>query len=342
MHIPFGLMHDLVQETRLGRRKLFKWGVVDVLERCPERLDCVTRSPEGAEHRCTLWDDCGGRAKEVPPPGGHVFIADAAAQKRRVSLRAWKSEMVCDQPTREGSVIPEFDPAVHVRAFTARSGIIDCPSLKGQRLRILKTVGGMDFGIRSPTVMLWGVLDERGSVWICDELIRTDTLIDDIARSIVQGNNFACAQRGLEPWPKPDWIGIDPAGRARCLVARMSAMEVLESHGLKARATPMAIQAGVAMLCARFFPADRTGPRLFVHERCTGLIESILRYHYKSEDQSDLTAAKDGYDHAVDALRYMLVHLDSGHELVQGKYVDESGGEDRGAALPSVRVLPVL
>ena len=321
MHLPFGLMHDLVQECRLGRRRLFKWGVVDVLEHCPDRLACVSRDERGVERRCALWEECGGRAKEVPAPGGHVYIADAAAQKRRVSLRAWRSEMVCERPTRTGAVIPEFDPALHVRPFALREGRIEWE--EGGTLharRVARMLGGVDFGVRSPTVVLFVAQDEEGVLWVCDEIVRTDSMLDDLARATADGNAAACAQRQLPPWPKPNWVGVDPAGRARCLVARMSAVEVLESHGLEVRATPLPIQTGIAMLSSRLFPADRAGPRLFVHERCVRLVESLLRYHYRSDDAHDLTAAKDGHDHAVDALRYLIVHVDAGPPLTLGRY----------------------
>ncbi len=321
MHLPFGLMHDLVLECRLGRRRLFKWGVVDVLERCPDRLACVVKDERGMERRCALWDECGGRAKEVPAPGGHVYIADAAAQKRRVSLRAWRSEMVCERPTRTGAVIPEFDPALHVRPFAIREGRVEWSEGDAVRARrIVRMLGGVDFGVRSPTVVLFVAQDDEGVLWVCDEIVRTDSMLDDLARATADGNAAACAQRGLPPWPTPAWIGVDPAGRARCLVARMSAVEVLESHGLEVRATPLPIQTGIAMLSSRLFPADRAGPRLFVHERCTRLIESLLRYHYRSDDAHDLTAAKDGHDHAVDALRYLVVHVDGGPPLTLGRY----------------------
>jgi hypothetical protein len=257
----------------------------------------------------------------VPAPGGHVYIADAAAQKRRVSLRAWRSEMVCERPTRTGAVIPEFDPALHVRPFALREGRIEWE--EGGTLharRVARMLGGVDFGVRSPTVVLFVAQDEDGVLWVCDEIVRTDSMLDDLARATADGNAAACAQRQLHPWPKPNWVGVDPAGRARCLVARMSAVEVLESHGLEVRATPLPIQTGIAMLSSRLFPADRAGPRLFVHERCVRLVESLLRYHYRSDDAHDLTAAKDGHDHAVDALRYLIVHVDAGPPLTLGRY----------------------
>jgi hypothetical protein len=321
MHLPFGLMHDLVRECREGRRTLFRWGVIDVLEKCPDRHECATRDASGAEQRCTLWDDCGGRAKQVPEPGGHVYIADAVAQKRRVSLRAWKSEMACEQPSREGAVIPEFDPATHVREFEVREGIVEwMEEGRAERRRVRRMLAGMDFGVRSPTVVLFVAEDEEGAMWVCDELIRTDALLDDLAKIVAGGNAHACAARGLPPWPAPEWIGADPAGRARCLVARMSARDVLESHGLVVRATPLPIQTGISVVSARFFPADGSGPRLFVHRRCAGLIESLQRYHYRSDRRHDLTAAKDGHDHAVDALRYLLVQVDGGLPLEQRRY----------------------
>ena len=52
MHRPRGLMASL---TRAGNgRRVFRWGFVDVLERCPQERACAA---------CPLWDECAGRAK---------------------------------------------------------------------------------------------------------------------------------------------------------------------------------------------------------------------------------------------------------------------------------------
>ena len=85
-------------------RVLFKWGVIDALEKCGPRHACVT---------CPLHVECGGRAK-LREIGGHMTIADALVLKRRSSRSTWESEMLCREPSREGCVYPEFSRATHV------------------------------------------------------------------------------------------------------------------------------------------------------------------------------------------------------------------------------------
>ena len=65
MHVPHGVMHRLVQEARGGARALFRWGVVDVLESCPEGHRCAG---PGDEPRCGLllsFLDARGRAGDI-------------------------------------------------------------------------------------------------------------------------------------------------------------------------------------------------------------------------------------------------------------------------------------
>ncbi len=40
------------------------------------------------------------------------------------------------------------------------------------------------------------------------------------------------------------------------------------------------------------------------------LIESLERYHFPEDNPHSLEPVKDGADHAVDALRYLVVNLD--------------------------------
>jgi hypothetical protein len=46
MHITHGVMHDLLDECKAGTRTLFRWGVVDALERCGDEHSCEPRAPE--------------------------------------------------------------------------------------------------------------------------------------------------------------------------------------------------------------------------------------------------------------------------------------------------------
>ncbi|MEO1512433.1 MAG: hypothetical protein AAFU70_10190, partial [Planctomycetota bacterium] len=176
MHVPYGLMYRLVREastmgpgTRhsgLGEtqadaasggpngksqvpdpspsspgRRLFKWGVVDVLGACDEAHECES---------CELQTECDGRAKARDAGGhapGHLPVRDAIDLKRRVGEATWAAEMLGARPRRTDCVLPEFDPKTHVAGAlpTERSG--------------WAWIAGMDFGVRAPTVVLFAGVD---------------------------------------------------------------------------------------------------------------------------------------------------------------------------------------
>lgn len=341
MHIPHGVMFNIVQEAGEGRRKLFRWGVVDVLGPCEEARACRAGSCRVADGRpagddpggagpdiplpqlseglpagradasgedvrpardCPLLADCGGRAKarEGNAEGvgvGHVSIDDAAAMKARVGPAAWESEMLCLRPTRESAVLPEFDARVHV--------VDELPWAVGDDG--LVWYGGMDFGMRAPTVVLWAAVDGEGVVWVVDEYSRAGALLDE-----------HIAAMKARPWPRPRWIGVDPAGAARSEQTGRSAVDVLRRAGFLVKHARGGVTAGLGLLRARLRPASETGPRMFIHGRCRVLIESLERYHYPDDAPGDVNPKKDGPDHAVDALRYLVLNLDRrGGELKQ-------------------------
>jgi phage terminase large subunit len=60
--------------------------------------------------------------------------------------------------------------------------------------------------------------------------------------------------------------------------------------------------------------------RLMVHARCVHLIESLETYRYPADRPEALTPVKDGSDHAVDALRYLVANLDRAYETKYGRY----------------------
>jgi hypothetical protein len=319
MHVPHGLMHRMIAEAREGKRRLFKWGVVDVLERCGEGRACGVKTGEqGSVNRdqgedvtteharvslpvlnaekpaaCGLWEECQGRAKARAGNGtgagvGHVGIDDAIRMKGRVSRAVWEAEMLCLRPRRDDSVLPEFDPKIHVVAHapTDEDGV--------------RWVGGMDFGYRSPAVVLWGLVDSGGRLWIVDERIRKGQTTSEHSAAIHKA-----------AWPKLAWLGVDPAGNSVSEQTGKSPVSVLRELGHTVRSARCPVARGLEMVRARLRPAsEELAPRLFVHERCAGLIESLERYHYPENDPESMEPVKDGFDHAVDALRYLVQNLD--------------------------------
>ncbi len=280
---PFGIMWDLVGQTTGGNasRRLFRWGVVDCLEHCTPKHECDT---------CVLEAECAGRAKaRRAAHAGHLRVEDALAMKARVSQAVWESEMLCLRPRRDDAVLPEFDEAVHV----VRSEEVPA---RGAWL------AGMDFGHRSPTVILWAHLDETGTLRVMHEQARAGVLMEGHVDAILAGAR-----------PRPAWIGVDPAGNATNDQTGLSNVNLLRRAGLAVRSRQSGRMDGLALVRARLRPA--AGPaRLFIHARCGTLIESLRRYHFPEDRPESLEPVKDGHDHAVDALRYLVLNLDRPYE----------------------------
>lgn len=287
MHRAHGLMRDVVEQAGEGSRRLFKWGVVDVLDHCGQQYEC-----EG----CPLWNECQGSAKSEERPAGHLSIADAISLKGRVSLSTWDAEMRCERPKSDDAVLPEFDQAVHVRAM---------PDIEEDWPWVL----GMDFGYRSPTVIVWGVLSPDGVLHIVRERVASRCLLGEHVDAMLEDERC-----------QPAWIGIDPAGWQGNAQTGLSDAQQIQRAGLTVRARRTTIRAGLDLLRARLRPA--TGePTLYISPDCPHLIESLERYHYDMQRPMSEEPAKDGPDHAVDALRYLVTNLDRPGALKAGSYL---------------------
>ncbi len=342
MHVPHGLMQTLVEECAIGKRRLFKWGVLDVLGVCEaERVCQATDAVTGESGACPLFEECQGKAKARAGNAsgvgvGHVTIDDAIAMKGRVSRATWESEMLCLRPSRTDAVLPEFEIARHVVAWTdwdelghptdrdeehhaphpASPQAARPPSPpRGEGASGDLWVAGMDFGFRGLTVVLWGVVRD-GCLWI----VRERAISGQVLRTHVEA---------LRAWrPSVAWVGIDPAGNAINEQTGVSAGQVLRGAGLAVRDRRMGVQDGLELVRARLAPADHGMVKLKVHARCRRLIESLSRYHYPSERPDSSEPVKDGFDHAVDALRYLVVNLDRPYKAESGSSLK---GEARGA-----------
>ncbi|QNN23018.1 hypothetical protein HED60_12315 [Planctomycetales bacterium ZRK34] len=298
MHRPFGLMHELIEgaggadpddspgsSSGLdgGGWKVFGWCALDVMRRCEVERVC---------ERCGLWEACGGRAKTTR---GFVAVSDVLDQQRRSGREQFASEMLCRRPSRSDAVFAEFDPAVHVRAVEADEA--------------LTWVGGMDFGLRDPLVMLWAQLRPMADGHVCveviDEYVQTETIVDRHLEAI-----------GRRPWPRPRWLGVDPAGNQRESQTGRSTIDLLKAAGYTVRSRCSTIAEGLTLLRRRIAPAA-ADVQLVIHPRCGRLIESMASYHFDPQRPRDHTPVKDGHDHAVDALRYMVMNMPGGAGAVK-------------------------
>lgn len=313
MHRPFGLMSKLVDpgisgEVIGGRSgalsspagnsaahglKVFKWNAMDVIGRCPPAIAC-----DG----CVLWADCGGRAKGA---SGFVPAEDLIAQRRRTSDLTWSAEMLCERPTVRAAVYPAFDPRPGGPHVTERPAWETAATAVGG----VDWVGGMDFGVRSPHVMLWAKVEsghgrlDMVRVHVVDEYIVSDLTLD----RHVEAMGDRAERRGWPGAKRLAWVGVDPAGHARNAHSGSTDIAVLRGAGYRVRSARSRIASGIEIVRRRL---DRG--TLTVHPRCGGLIRALQGYRFDPERQRRDEPMKDGPDHACDALRYLLVNLEMG------------------------------
>jgi hypothetical protein len=274
--------------------------VVDSLERCDPTRECAV---------CPLHEECGGRAKDLTREPGHITVDDAIALKSRVDVATWRSEMLCIRPSTRHAVYPEFDPSRHV----VKPGD---PRLSQRR--IIAWYGAMDFGIRAESVVLLVSEDEEGVLVVEHEHAASDQpvtaqverlrrwLDDGLARVCEDSPLVRAAAGGLVH------IAIDPAGNNRSDQTGEPNAALLRRAGWKVATPNRSIEAGLRLVRRRFAPADAVQPpRLLVHSRCRRLIECLLRYRYPERDLAATTPEKGDFDHACDALRYLVMSVDA-------------------------------
>lgn len=301
MHYRTGLMRRLVDEARgVGRddeptptrrpttgRRLMEWCVLDVMARCdPAHHDC---------NECPLATPCGGRARRFM---GFHGVADVLAQRQRTGRDIFDVEMLCLSHTpRADRVYVQFDPAVHVRPLALDPG--------------MQWVCGMDPGYAGSTVVLWAQVRLSGrrdyTVHVLDELRTQGLFIPQITPLMAD-----------KPWPVPQWLGVDPAGRANS-VNGLNAVDQLRDAGYNVRTLSTRIGQGVDLIRQLLRPAQGP-PRLLIDPRCKHLVRAMAEYHYDDRNPNDTNPVKDGHDHAADALRYMLVNLFNGGDVEVAGY----------------------
>ena len=196
--------------------------------------------------------------------------------------------MLCEKPRRDDCVLPEFDTDTHV--------IDTDPDPADESLC---WIGGMDFGYRSPTVVLWACLSPNGTLHVIDERVKAGVVLEEHINAIKDA-----------PWPALDWIAVDPAGAQHSLQTGTTDIKQMQSAGLHIKHRRFGVLDGLALVRARLSPADGSTPSLLIHRRCKRLIESLDKYHFDATRPYSNEPVKDGPDHAVDALRYLVVCLD--------------------------------
>lgn len=297
MHAVGGLMSEL---TDSEDRRLYSWNAMDVVARCPPTFKCGG---------CKVWNDCLGRAKQAD---GHLPVQDLIDQRARLGDGLWDAEMMCKRPITHSAVYPKFDPELFVEDaepwYKQRDYHLPAKDMpKGWGV----WYGGMDFGLRNDTAILWAWAARRGPdeiLHIAGEYIAKERIVSD---NLAAANAMA-RKHGLPELARLDALSVDPAGTQRSSQTGRSEVDVLRRSGCTVRTPRAPVRLGIEAVLRRMDHG-----LLRIHPRCTGLILALQQYRYNPKRPNDENPLKEGSDHACDALRYLILSFDRGLDRVR-------------------------
>jgi len=152
--------------------------------------------------------------------------------------------------------------------------------------------GGMDWGFHNPFAALGATLDHDDILWVYFERYGGQQALSQHAQFLLKDDRL--------------WFG-DPAGADQIAEMRRAGFRIVPCvhKGTKP------LMSGIDQVSERI----RTG-RLRVSDRCVNLIEESLNYAYDPDKTKEEPI--DAFNHALGALRYMIVGMDRGR-AVQAK-----------------------
>ncbi|OGV54580.1 MAG: hypothetical protein A2X49_11230 [Lentisphaerae bacterium GWF2_52_8] len=179
----------------------------------------------------------------------------------------------------DGAVYDEFNEDMHVIA----------PFEIAQDWRRVRAI---DFGFTNPFVCLWGALDHDGRLYLYREHYQAGVRVSVHAKTLGE----LTGQERIE-WSVADH---DAGERAE-----------LESAGIRTSCASKNVREGIQAVKRMLAPAGDGKPRLFFFDTLKNLLSEIGEYSWGPA--SDASNAKEEprkfNDHAMDALRYMVMSI---------------------------------
>lgn len=159
------------------------------------------------------------------------------------------------------------------------------------------TAGGLDFGFHNPLAAVWGHVTSDDVLWITGCRYVRQATIPIHAEAIPKGVRWWC----------------DPAQPESIAQLRAHGHDAIPCVHRPVRGATgeqkKPVLAGIDMVSERI----RIGRLRIVRSACLPLIRELSLYHYDTAKQLEEPVKED--DHAVDALRYLVVGLDRNREV---------------------------
>jgi len=227
--------------------------------------------------------DIWGRMNFTPYDNPHLPV-DAlktlesltGTQRRRMLEGAW-----CESA---GAVYDEFDEDIHVWKGDMPHGWKDWTK-----------VMGIDFGYTNPFVCLWGAIDPDGRLWIYREHYVRQKTVQVHAKLI----------KDYDPDANYGWVVADHDAEDRA---------TLHAAGILTQPAKKDVERGIKSVKERLKVQPDGKPRLFICEGCPDTISEFFDYAWEQpkEGHNAKEAPIKDRDHAMDAIRYMVMKMDSG------------------------------
>ena len=198
-------------------------------------------------------------------------LSDASKESRLFGLFTLQS----------GLVYNEFNPDIHV---------IDPRPIPSH----WKIYRGVDFGCRHPFAVVWIAHDEdRGQLHVFREYLATDKTTLENGHAV-----YALSKND----PPVEFTSADPESKdGRMTLARYCQIPN------KPAPKHLGVVEGIQQV-KKWLSINEAGyPALYIHSNCKKLIKEIKTYRWKPNQRKDTVIKRD--DHALDALRYVLMSL---------------------------------
>jgi phage terminase large subunit len=223
----------------------------------------------------------------------------------------------------EGLVYPQFDDAVHVVPYEAMRRYATKQRQMGVQVRIIE---GYDYGTAVPSCYLIVFTDMHGNVHVLDGFYQAEMLLEDQAAAITKVRLENALPINQFIYADPSIFRRGPGGGTKLVGRSVADMLADPPYRIQCTRANNAIHNGIikvqsylniAPLHRNPYTGDYPAPRIYFSDRLTWLFEEITDYYWKKDPQGNREDnPRDGKDHAMDTLRYLLTDLPTAAPVV--------------------------